>query len=114
MEIKNINIKKELFNILVFGDMPQNPTMAFDHRIFTINEMSLYVYPNDHNEPHFHIRTPNQTYRFTIKDCRPLESNNLSSNKMKLLKNWFNKDGKKFLVNSWNTYNPDKAFSNLE
>lgn len=66
MEINKLSLKKEIFDIIAFADIPKSPTMAFDHKIYTINEMKLYIYSNDHNEPHFHIKTPNYNYMVSL------------------------------------------------
>ena len=50
-------------------------------RILTDGKLQLIIYSNDHNPPHFHVKTKDGKIdaRFTIEDCTPLKGNVISS-----------------------------------
>ena len=50
-------------------------------RILTSGNLQLIIYSNDHNPPHFHVKTKDGTIdaRFAIADCAPLKGNIINS-----------------------------------
>ena len=91
------NIEKELFELLVRNFLP-SPTMAFDKGIDRIGNMKVFLYANDHNPPHFHIRYKNGINAcFSLNNANYLKGN-ISQEQIKVVQNWFSAGGKEKLL----------------
>lgn len=44
---------------------------SIKERVETIRNIQIYIYPNDHNPPHFHVISKDKTVnaKFTLNDC---------------------------------------------
>ena len=94
MENESFQFEERMLNMVLnhyfsFGDhLPQYETRE---RISTINNMQIIIYSNDHNPPHFHVKSLNNKInaKFTIQDCE-LISGDINSKDMKKIQAFFN------------------------
>ena len=51
---------------------------ATKERVESINDLNILIYSNDHNPPHFHVKSKDLKIdaKFTIKDCELMRRNN--------------------------------------
>lgn len=64
-----------------------------------VNGLSLYIYPNDHPPPHFHIRGGGLDASFCIEDCRLLRGR-IDPRRQALIK-WWHQRAKDKLEATW-------------
>ncbi|MBS7788317.1 DUF4160 domain-containing protein [Flavobacterium sp. CYK-55] len=80
---------------------------ATKERVKTINDLQVIIYSNDHNPPHFHVKTKNLNIdaKFRIEDCE-LISGEISSKDLKKIKAFYlSPKGKKVLEMIWSKKN---------
>ncbi|WP_353159336.1 DUF4160 domain-containing protein [Myroides odoratus] len=73
-------------------------------RITTLDDLQVIIYSNDHNPPHFHVKTKDLKIdaKFTIEHCELL-SGNLSSKNLKKIKAFHSSPKGKILMEAiWN------------
>lgn len=74
-------------------------------RVGVINDLELHIYSNDHNPPHFHVKTNDLgiNAKFSIENCELL-SGDISSKQLKRIKAFYNSPkGKIIFQKIWNT-----------
>jgi hypothetical protein len=76
-------------------------------------KIKIEIYSKEHAPPHFHITdSQNINLSFSISDFSPIACQQIqnkgrfSSRNIKLIKNWYDKSGKKILINNWNNTRP--------
>ncbi|MFN5985106.1 MAG: DUF4160 domain-containing protein [Fluviicola sp.] len=77
---------------------------ATKERVATIDDLQVIIYSNDHNPPHFHVKTKNLQIdaKFKIEDCE-LISGEISSKNLKKIKAFYiSPKGKIVLESIWN------------
>ena len=77
---------------------------ATKERVSTIEDLQVIIYSNDHNPPHFHVKTKNLQIdaKFKIEDCE-LISGEISSKNLKKIKAFYlSPKGKIVLELIWN------------
>lgn len=77
---------------------------ATKERVATIEDLQVIIYSNDHNPPHFHVKTKNLQIdaKFKIEDCE-LISGEISSKGLKKIKAFYlSPKGKMVLELIWN------------
>ncbi|WP_445366861.1 DUF4160 domain-containing protein [Methylomonas sp. BW4-1] len=81
-----------------------NPNIATKERVETIDDLQVIIYSNDHNPPHFHVKTKNLQIdaKFKIEDCE-LISGKISSKDLQKIKAFYlGPKGKEVLTLIWN------------
>jgi len=76
---------------------------ATKERVESINDLNIIIYSNDHNPPHFHVKSKDLRInaKFTIKDCELL-SGDISSKYLKRIKAFYESPkGKIILQTIW-------------
>lgn len=65
--------------------------LATKERVESINDLNILIYSNDHNPPHFHVKSKDLKIdaKFTIKNCE-LMSGEISSKYLKRIKAFYN------------------------
>ena len=77
---------------------------ATKERVKTIDDLQIIIYSNDHNPPHFHVKTKNLKIdaKFRIEDCE-LISGEISSKDLRKIKAFYlSPKGKIVLEMIWN------------
>ena len=77
---------------------------ATKERVATIDDLQVIIYSNDHNPPHFHVKTKNLNIdaKFKIEDCE-LIAGEISSKDLKKIKAFYlSPKGKMVLELIWN------------
>lgn len=80
---------------------------ATKERVATIEDLKVIIYSNDHNPPHFHVKTKNLNIdaKFKIEDCE-LISGEIGSKDLKKIKAFYlSPKGKMVLELVWNKRN---------
>ncbi len=80
---------------------------ATKERVDTIDDLQVIIYSNDHNPPHFHVKTKNRNIdaKFTIENCE-LISGEISSKDQKKIKAFYLSPKGKITLNMiWNKRN---------
>lgn len=67
--------------------------------------LKIEIYPNEHNPPHFHVKTNGIDASFTIEKCEKLNGS-ISSNDYKKIQYWY-RNHKTDLIEVWNKLRPD-------
>lgn len=64
--------------------------MIIKERVATIKNMQIIIYSNDHNPPHFHVKSKDNSVnaKFRIDDCT-LMSGKMSSKNLKRIKAFY-------------------------
>ena len=71
-----------------------------------IGRLKIEIYPNDHNPPHFHVKTEHYNIKFTISDCELLKSftkKEPKSSEIAAIKKW-HLANKEELLDIWNRF----------
>jgi hypothetical protein len=79
-------------------------TTARKERIGIVNDLNVIIYSNDHNPPHFHVKSNDLKIdaKFSIEQC-DLISGEISSKHLKRIKAFYNSPkGKIILEKIWN------------
>lgn len=77
---------------------------ATKERVATIDDLQVIIYSNDHNPPHFHVKTKNLQIdaKFKIENCE-LISGEISSKYLKKINIFYlSSKGKMVLESIWN------------
>lgn len=75
-------------------------------RVTTLRNMHIIIYPNDHDPPHFHVKSKDKTIdaKFQIKDGAYI-SGDISNKDLKRIKDFFNDVKTQTLMKKiWNKY----------
>jgi len=78
--------------------------LATKERVESINDLNIIIYSNDHNPPHFHVKSKDLkiSAKFTIEDCK-LMSGDIGSKYLKRIKTFYDSHkGKIVLQTIWN------------
>lgn len=82
----------------------KNPNWATKERVATIDDLQVIIYSNDHDPPHFHVKTKDRRIdaKFKIENCE-LISGDIRSKDLKKIKAFHNNiKGKMVLEAIWN------------
>lgn len=71
--------------------------------ILRTRNLSVRIYPKDHNPPHVHVIGPGSEAKFLLRDMECVFSRGFSSKAIKDIRK-FLKDRKKLLEEAWNEY----------
>lgn len=73
---------------------------ATKERVATIDDLKVIIYSNDHNPPHFHVKSKNLKIdaKFKIEDCE-LISGNIGSKDLKKIKAFYLSPKGKMVLN---------------
>jgi len=76
-------------------------------RIGTINDLQVIVYSNDHNPPHFHVKSKDLKInaKFSILNCEHLSGEISSKNLKKIKAFYLSQKGKAILNTIWSKRN---------
>lgn len=77
---------------------------AISERVDTVRGMRIYIYPNEHSPPHFHVRSANVNASFSINDCTRLEGE-ISNKDYRKIRYWFDSSKPK-LIDTWDKTRP--------
>jgi len=78
--------------------------LATKERVESINDLNIIIYSNDHNPPHFHVKSKDLKInaKFTIEDCE-LMSGEINSKYLKRIKAFYDSPkGKIVMQTIWN------------
>ncbi|MEM0541237.1 DUF4160 domain-containing protein [Flavobacterium sp. j3] len=69
-------------------------------RIATLGNMQIIIYSNDHNPPHFHVKSKDLTIdaKFKIENCEYI-SGTIASKEIKIVEKFYNDVKVKMLMN---------------
>ena len=73
-------------------------------QVVFVRGMKIEIYPNEHQPPHFHVKTQKLQAAFRIDDCSII-SGEISSGDYKKIVYWYNQS-KDILINFWNKMRP--------
>tara|TARA_R110000868_G_scaffold409765_1_gene695935 strand:- start:525 stop:875 length:351 start_codon:yes stop_codon:yes gene_type:complete len=84
----------------------KEPALATKERVETIDDLQVIIYPNDHNPPHFHVKSKNKEIdaKFTIENCELISGNMSSKNLKKIDAFHQGMKGKMVLEMIWQKY----------
>lgn len=82
------------YNVLPNGDL-----YFIKELVGRVNGLSIYIYPNDHPPPHFHIRGGGLDAAFSIQDCSLLKGH-VNSRQHSLIK-WWHRRAQGKLQETW-------------
>jgi hypothetical protein len=70
-----------------------------------IDGLRIYIYPNDHASPHFHVKSADIDATFSITDCTSLQG---SPNRkaVDLITYWYGLGARRRLIEIWNKTRP--------
>lgn len=91
----------ELETLLKYSDH------SIKERLTTINDLQIIIYSNDHDPPHFHVKTKELRInaKFKIEDCSLL-SGEISRKELKKIKAFYkSQKGKIIMEKIWNKRN---------
>jgi hypothetical protein len=76
---------------------------ATKERVATINDLQVIIYSNDHNPPHFHVKTKNLRIdaKFKIEDCKLINGEINRKNLKKIKAFYLSPKGKLILESIW-------------
>ncbi|HUC82357.1 MAG TPA: DUF4160 domain-containing protein [Flavisolibacter sp.] len=80
---------------------------AAKERVATIDDLQVFIYSNDHNPPHFHVKTKSLDIdaKFRIEDCELL-SGTIGSKHLKKIKAFYLSPKGQIVLNAiWNKRN---------
>lgn len=92
-------------------DFPAGTKSTIKERIATVRDMQLIIYPNDHNPPHFHVKSKNGDIdaKFTIEDCTLL-GGTISNKDQKRIMEFFEDPKTKVIFQKvWNNYQNNRG-----
>jgi len=106
-----INVLKIIFNILN-GTLicPCFDTIGEAQMLDKIGRLKIVIYPNDHNPPHFHVKTEHYNLRFTSETCDPILNKGkypIRSVDLKAIKHW-HAENKSYLADIWDKYTKNR------
>lgn len=80
---------------------------ATKERVDTIDDLQVIIYSNDHNPPHFHVKTKNLNIdaKFKIDDCELISGEISTKNLKKIRAFYLSPKGKMVLDLIWNKRN---------
>jgi hypothetical protein len=80
------------------------PNLATKERVETINDMEVIIYSNDHNPPHFHVKSKDLKInaKFSIEKCELLSGQINSKNLKKINAFFVSTKGQMVLNTIWN------------
>lgn len=84
----------------------KNPNYVQRERIDTIDDLIVIIYPNDHNPPHFHVKSKDLKIdaKFLI-ETGELYKGDISSKNLKKIKAFYlSPKGKLLMEKVWNSY----------
>ena len=76
-------------------------------RVGTINGLSIAIYSDEHNPPHFHVRSPHINATFTLADCTLL-TGEVDRKTRDLILYWY-AERKDNLIAVWNRTRPTRG-----
>jgi len=74
-------------------------------RIEVIENLTVYIYSNDHHPPHFHVIYQDKSASYKICDCSVLKGS-LGNRNDKIVLNWYNRIGRSKLEQEWKNLRP--------
>lgn len=82
----------------------KNENISTKERLTSIDDLQVFIFSNDHNPPHFHVKTKNLQVnaKFKIENCE-LISGKISSKNLKKIKAFYlSSKGQIVLKTIWN------------
>lgn len=97
-EIELLNFRlNQFFNMFIVDDYGN--LFAQRELVGKIQNLKLYIYPKDHNPPHFHVRSPDFDASFNILTCEIINGN-IDLKSYKKIKIW-HESSIELLINTW-------------
>lgn len=83
-------ILERVFSFNFDDDSPDNIYLDRKERVGTTHNMTIHIYSNDHNPPHFHVFSKDKEVdaKFTIDSCE-LISGKISSKDLKKIQKFY-------------------------
>lgn len=78
--------------------------LATKERVKVIDDLEVVIYSNDHNPPHFHVKSKDMKInaKFSIEKCELLSGEISSKNKKKIIVFYQSPKGKLVMEKIWN------------
>ncbi|MFT6717397.1 MAG: hypothetical protein ACJA0Q_002051 [Saprospiraceae bacterium] len=102
-------VKKTLKSYLLQSDQEidlliQSPSSAIKERVGTLDDLQIIIYSNDHNPPHFHVKSKNLKInaKFKIEDCSIISGEVSRKNLKKIFAFYHSTKGKLIMEKIWN------------
>ncbi|MBP9195126.1 MAG: DUF4160 domain-containing protein [Saprospiraceae bacterium] len=102
-ELELLNLKLNTLFHAIEIDINGN-IYAERQQVGKINNLKLYIYSNDHNPPHFHVKSPNFDAYFDLKSCDLLKGTIDSKNHTKI--RYLHKSLADDMYSVWEKLNP--------
>ena len=83
-----------------------NSSLGQKERVARLNDLEVWIYPRDHEPPHFHVKSKQQKLdaKFSIKDSKLLKGE-VSTKQLKRIRAFsLSLKGKLLLQTIWNKY----------
>ena len=95
----------EIYMAMKYENLPSIIGYEIRENVGTVNNMYLKIYSNDHNPPHFHVKSKDKRIdaKFAIKTCELL-SGTISPKDIVRIKNYWEFQ-KNFIEKVWNKRN---------
>ena len=84
---------------------PDGTVIETKEQIVRIGGVIIKVFSKEHAPPHFHVIHSGKEATYRIENCERIEGS-LGSDKDKIVKYWFDGDGKSILIDAWNRTRP--------
>ncbi|MBC7348464.1 MAG: DUF4160 domain-containing protein [Candidatus Aminicenantes bacterium] len=84
---------------------PDGTVIKTKEQIARIGGVVIEVYSKEHPPPHFHVRYSGKNASYRIDNCERVEGS-LGTKEDKIVKYWFEKEGKDILIDAWNRTRP--------
>lgn len=96
-----LNYDDETINFLL-----EHPSVSIKERIGTVKDMKIIVYPNDHQPPHFHVKSNDHQIdaKFLIENCELIKGEISARNRKCIEAFWISEKGKIILERVWKKY----------
>jgi hypothetical protein len=94
-----LNLSDDLINKQI-----ESTSFAGKERVETVNDLIIQIYSNDHNPPHFHVKSKDLKInaKFAIENCTLL-SGDISSKNLKKIKAFYDSPKSKIILQKiWN------------
>lgn len=82
----------------------KDSSFATKERVQVLNDLEVIIYSNDHNPPHFHVKSKDLKIdaKFSIENCELLKGDISSKNQKKIIAFYQSTKGKLLMEKIWN------------
>ena len=84
---------------------PDGTVIETKQQIARIGSVIIKVFSKEHAPPHFHVNHSGKEATYKIENCERIKGN-LGNEEDKIVKYWFEAEGKSSLIDAWNRTRP--------